>query len=271
MEIGEAVAIQMVELEMEEFCKGVKVKQSGSAVIDDIKGGKGSPDTLRQNMIAATMPEPARAGAAPPWDLFACDPATFPYQSHHLIPEKQLPKHAVCTWLTDSPKQKHAKYVLAADTKYDTNGAANGYFMPFASTTNEWVTTTSGTRRDKICCEMMRRTRMQLHQGPHSMRDYLEEEEIETAGYKKMVSDFLTRIFESFEKHVDSCTPCKNKASPKIEVQPLDAAVDQMHTASALLEALTQSQRIFVSKRAANYFKDHQKNGVLMHPTVPFV
>jgi hypothetical protein len=54
-------------------------------------------------------------------------------------------------------------------------------------------------------------------------------------------------------------------------VQPLDALVRQMNVVSSLLKDLLVAQRIFVSRRAAGYFKLHRKGGVLIHPNKPFV
>lgn len=273
MEIGEAVGILTGELSADPYCGKQKVQESGSVVINGIKGGVGSAETLRSNMLGAHMTEPKKPGMqAKGWNLFDCDSSTFPYQSHHLVPEKQLPDHPVTVWLTDSPNEQHPEYVLEKDTGYDTNGAENGYFMPFASTTHQWNATSSGDKHVKIAFEMMRRTHLQLHQGPHSFTDYLEEvDDVETAGYKSQVEAFLTLIYERGELHVTQCDHCKSQASPKIKVQPLAATVRQVNRASALLKSLLVSQRIFVSRRAADYFDAHRTGNTLMHPTVPFV
>ncbi len=273
MEIGEAVAVLAKELAADPYCGGKKMTGGGTAVIDGIKGGVGDPAVLREHMLGAHKSEPAKpAKLGAEWDLCDCGTSTFPYQSHHLIPEKQLPGHKVTVWLTDAPKKEHPKYVLSGDTNYDTNAAENGYFMPFACTTHQWNATSSAIRRGRICFEMMRRTRIQLHQGPHSFTDYLEEDDIETAGYKRMVERFLNMIYDRGELHLElPCEICRKQASPKIKVQPLEAIVLQMHRVAGLLKILTDSQRIFVSRRAAGYFKLHNVKGKVQHPAEPFV
>ena len=273
MEINEAVSALMSDLEGDPYCNDEDdLDESGKVVIDDIKGGVGSAETLKTNMLGASMEEPAKPSVCKHgWNLFDCGTDTFPYQSHHLVPEKQLPKHVVTVWLTDSPKQKHPKYELKKDTSYDTNAAENGYFMPFASTTHQWYSASGAVTRGKVCYEMMRRVQIQLHQGPHSSRDYLEEPDIETAGYKQQVSEFLTMIFQRGGQHYEECKKCKSKASPRIKVRPLNAIVRQMYTASELLKVLLVAQRIFVSKRAALYFSKNHVGGVIVHPSTPFV
>jgi hypothetical protein len=275
-EIVHGMSALLSELDADPYCDEKKVKQSGEAIIDGVKGKEGNALTLKENMVKAGMPtpkDPPELAKGP--NLFRCAKRIFPPQTHHLIPEKQLPTHPVTAWLTDSPpaKVKHDTYVLEADTKYDTNGAENGYFMPYASTTHQWNSKSNMFTRAKVCYEMMRRTRIQLHQGPHSKKKYLEEiTDVETEGYKTQVIDFLDLLDERAELHVDGCKECKGrKKGGKIPVQPLDALVRQMNTVSSLLHDLLIAQRIFVSRRAASYFKLNRQGGILVHPRKPFV
>lgn len=275
MEVTEAVAALTTVLDASPWCDDKKNPNPGwKVVIHDIKQGVGDPEVLRQNLVKAGTKEPAKPPALDDgWHLFKCGPSTYPFQSHHLIPEKQLPDHPVTVWLTDSPKKEHDEYVLSSDTPYDTNGAKNGYFMPFAATTHQWVNASTPARRAALCFEMMRLTTIQLHQGPHSFKDYAKDKgevlDIETPGYKAQVKDFLDLIASRTANHVKKCEVCKSQASPKIKVQPLEATVHHMNEASGLLRQLVDSWRIFVSERAFNYFVAHQKKRQIVHPSTP--
>lgn len=276
MELLEKVAIGLAKaIQDDEYCGKKKSQSEGwKAVIEGLQGGKGDPAVLRTNLLAEGQPDPVQGGRprrlADGWDLFDCDGSRFPYQSHHLVPEKQLPKHKVTFWLIKESGKSHPKYKLAADTNYDTNGAMNGYFMPFASTTHQWSNASSSDRKSKICEEMMRRTKIQLHQGPHSYRDYLEEEDIETAGYKDMVEQLLDVVYDRTEVHVETCEVCKGQGTPA-EVQPLEAVVKHVNRVSKTLKGLLVLNRIFVSQRAADYFNKYREGGFLLHPSEPLV
>jgi hypothetical protein len=286
MELKEALRKLTIATGPNAFCKKKDTgDESGTVVIDGIKGS-GDAETLRTNMknVGTTIfragiktpypPDPKTRPDPEGWDLFSCDKTVFPYQTHHLIPEKQLPDHAVTVWLTDSPKEEHPTYKLTQDTRYDTNAAENGYFMPFAATTHQWKKTKSGAKHSAICYEMMRRTELQLHQGPHSRRNYtdhLEQEGIETAPYKGAVDQLLTLLAARTEQHVKACEACKGEASPKIQVRPLLSVVRFTHYVSELLKTMTIANRIFVSKRSAAYFDTYRKGGIIMHPTTAFV
>ena len=130
MQLGEACAIAVVKQE-EPLCNPDEVDPGNwTAVIDDIKGGVGSADELMKNMVAdGKGPPDYPARKAELADLFQCGVSTFPCQTHHLIPERQLPDHPVTAWLTDAPKSKckDKEYELAGDTSYDTNGACSFY------------------------------------------------------------------------------------------------------------------------------------------------
>jgi A nuclease family of the HNH/ENDO VII superfamily with conserved AHH len=277
MEITEATSALMSDTDDKDaYCGGKKVSESGDAVIDGVNGKAGNAQTLKTNMLKANIPavkEPPKLAKGP--NLFRCSKRTFPPQTHHLIPEKQLPTHTVTAWLTASPpaKVKHKIYVLDGDTKYDTNGAENGYFMPYASTTHQWESKSGAVTRAKVCFEMMRRTRIQLHQGPHSKTDYNEDiDDVETEGYKQQVIEFLDLIAERADQHVLQCDECKGKKKDgRILVQPLDALVRQVNLASSLLKALLEMPRIWVSRRAAGYYRRNHKGDMLVHPAKPFV
>jgi hypothetical protein len=199
---------------------------------------------------------------SPPWDLESCSYNKHPWQAHHLVPEKQLPKHAVCVWLTDSPKIQDKNYELSSDTDYDTNHGFNGKFMPFASNTIQWKKFKGNSiKQSQVCNRMMELTNKQLHQGPHSKCDYGEDLEVETAGYKKKVDDLLDIIHGRTFAHVQGCDVCKEKQSgSKIKVQPLQRVVDHMYRVSYILDMLIESRRIWVSKRAYRYSIEFEKN-----------
>jgi hypothetical protein len=193
----------------------------------------------------------------------------LPVPSHHLVPEKFLPNHAVTAFLAKNPKKKHPEFELESDTSYDTNHALNGYFMPFASTTAQWLATSKAGEQDAICFEMMRRTRRQLHQGRHSHTDYLEEvDNVETAGYKSMVDTLLKVVAKRTLVHYKACPVCKSEGPP-YKVQPLEAVVRQMYRVSKTLQGLLHLNRIFVSRRAADYFAKYRQGSILAHPSKP--
>ena len=276
MQLGEAIALTTVTQE-EPKCnpKSVDTK-SWKAVIDKIKGGEGSASALLENMSKEGFEPPEyprrKSGLA---DLFQCTRSSFPCQTHHLIPEKQLPDHNVTAWLTDSPKSKckHKEYKMTGDTEYDTNGAKNGYYMPFASTTYQWNVAKTAQLKNKICFEMMRLTKLQLHQGRHSMsKDYGEDPDVEDfSPYKKQVEEFLSEIERQVTTHVDSCVAnCKKNGKEKIP--PLASTVRMVEQASFLLKVLLQRGKIVVSARAGAYRNKYAPSGEgYKHPSTPFV
>lgn len=274
-DIGEAVKIAGVTQE-KPSCNPDNTDTSGwKAVIDGIKGGEGSASKLLDNMVAQGFDPPEypskKSGLA---DLFECSPNIFPCQTHHLIPEKFLPGHPVTAWLTDSPKNgcENEEFKLSGDTEYDTNGARNGYYMPFASTTYQWNNTANATLRKKICFEMMRLTKTQLHQGPHSKsKDYGEEEDVEEySPYKKQVEIFLDEIDRQVTSHVKKCTDGCQK-SGKENIPPLFSTVAMVEQVSHLLKVLLKRGEIVVSGRAGAYRNKYAKGGRYTHPTEPFV
>src|SRR6267378_5095087 len=282
-EFLEAVAI-LLEARLKDdpyTCEQKPESKGWKANIHELDGGLGNPAVLRKNILAADVFDPIDVAAGRPtkgpqggWDLNDCDGTHFPYQSHHLVPKKQLSKHQVTLWLIKNSGTSHPKYKLASDTNYNTDNADNGYFMPFASTTDQWVS--RPTKHNQICFEMMRRAKRQLHQGSHSETDYLEGEEgnVEHAGYKKMDKRLLEVIYKRTEKrialHVETCKDCKQKPKP-LKVQPLEVVVRDTYRVSGMLKGLLRLNKVFVSRRAANYFRRYAQNGRLVHPANPLV
>jgi hypothetical protein len=274
--LEKVAALLEARLQDEPYCDKQKSNSTGwKANIHEVDGGQGDPAVLRRHLLDAGVTDPVSGGKpralAAGWDLHDCDGSHFPYQSHHLVPKKQLGKHQVTFWLIKNSGQTHPDFKLAADTTYDTDSDRNGYFMPFASTTHQWKTM-GATRHEDVCYEMMRRARRQLHQGGHSEQDFLEddEENVEHAGYKKMVSRLLDVVSQRTDDHVKGCKVCKSQGTP-VEVQPLEAVVRHMYRVAGMLKGLLHVNRIFVSQRAADYFRDHSKGGRLVPPATPFV
>jgi hypothetical protein len=259
----------------DKVCEGKRILGRKWTVYIDGINGEGDAETLKTNMLNGFYTAPATKGFRPrqikgEWDLTDCDPFFFPCQTHHLVPEKQLPKHPVTVWLAKNSKVKHPDYKLAEDTNYDTNHALNGYFLPFASTTYQWTHTTSAKKKHLIRFEMMRRTHRQLHQSRHSKTDYLEDLNIETSGYKEMVDLLLDVVAKRAEDHVKACKPCKGKGPP-YEVQPSETVVRQVYRVGKTLQGLIALNKIFVSRAAANYYRANCKAGKFSHPTTPYI
>lgn len=259
MDIGEAAGIYTEHAKADDYCDNKKIKPpSGDLCISKIKG-KPTAAKLRGNMLDKGLREPIH----PPkkngrWDLKECNGSVFPYQTHHLIPKAHLPKHRVCVWLATNPKKKHPEYELEADTNFNTDHWRNGYFMPFASNTHQWKSTSSSTKKDQICEEMMERTGIQLHQSGHTATDYLADEKdngMVTKGYLTMIDSFLNMIFTRTKNHVARCQVCQQQSSGKTKVQPLESVVRHMYMISQLTKGLIKGNRIFVSQRAANFYK----------------
>lgn len=262
MEILEAVNVTTVALSKDAYCKFEDSPDpQWEAVIHTIKGKKGDPVVLRQSMLDVELLDPEPPPPGPPWDLKKCHTTSFPYQTHHLIPKALLPDHEVCVWLTDSPKNNPTEYQLKADTNYSIDHWRNGMFMPFVSNMRQWQKAGDESTKELVAFEVMRRAKIQLHQGSHSAEDFLELEDVETAGYNTMVEKLLLLVSVRTLNHVETCDECK--AEGKKKVRPLLSLVRHTHMVSARLENLLSSWRIFVSKRAAHYFaryRDKKKN-----------
>lgn len=280
--LGVAVLVGKKQEEPKCNPKNTKTK-NWKAVLDGIKGCEGSPSDLKNNMDKKSIPNyPSQLEKG--WNLFECSQNTFPTQTHHLIPEKMVPKHPVSTMLTDSPNgdakngakelasknnKEYKEYKLKGDTTYDTNGKRNGYFMPFAATTHQWHA--KPAKQMKVCFEMMRLTNKQLHQGKHSKTDYMEQTEVETDGYNTQAEEFLNEIYQQIVDHieVEKCEVCKKKNS--IEIEPLMSTVKMMEQASFLMKVLTMRNSVAVSRRAGMYIASNSKTGKLIHPGTPYV
>lgn len=260
MELGEIVAFEK-EVNKAQFCENSQTTGENpgwSVVIDGIKG-KGDPGILAENLVDVGVKKPRKPPRKPyGWDLKKCNTTTFPWQAHHLVPEKLLPDHEVTVFLAVKSKKKHKKYVLEFDTNYDTNDGLNGRFMPFASTTHQWKEAGASAKKKKqVCYTMMQKTQRQLHQGPHSHTDYSEDPNTESSGYKTAVKKLLKIIYKSTLKHVDICDDCKGKKKGnKTKIRPLESTVNHVHQASDILENLIIDDKIWVSKRAAMFYAE---------------
>jgi hypothetical protein len=260
MEIGEALGTLQVEIDKDEYCGGEQKENHGWKSRIDSFGATPTPAQLCENMKNAGLDppeEPEKKGAF--WDLDDCRRHRYPFQTHHLIPKKHLPKNKVCVWLTDK-WTKDPKYQLAEDSNFDTDHPQNGYYMPFATNTYQWKHAKSEIDKAQACTEMMTRTCVQLHQGSHTAEVYADEiEDIETGGYLTTIDDLLELVDGGMFVHVKTCDVCKKKASGKIKVQPLESAVNQTYRVAQLTKGLIDSNRIFVSERAAEFWKLNPK------------
>jgi hypothetical protein len=263
MDIGEAVTVTLGGLSdsKEKFCGSNPTDPPAwTARVDGYKGFEATPEELLSNMRIAKKaipdPPPKKAGTES-WDLFQCDAHTFPCQSHHVIPKKYLPKLDVCVWLT-SDWTKHPKYQLESDAPFDTDGALNGYNMPFASNTAQWEDAGSNSgKQQKVCFEMMRRVGIQLHQGSHTATNYGEEDGIEMMGYLTFIKELLKIVFDETLKHVDKCETCKKDGSGgKIKVAPIESVAKHVYGVAGTTLTALKSNYIFVSKRAYEYWKE---------------
>src|SRR5262249_43082997 len=154
-------------------CEGEKKHdplQTGPNLIDGYTGTP-TPENLLKNMEKhnkrdgsppiPTLPETAADGS---WDIDKCGLSTFPFQTHHIIPKKYLPKQAVCLWLTEKYTD-NPEYQLEKDTKYSTDHSNNGYCLPFASTTSQWQKASTPEKKSAAATLLMSKTKKQLHQG----------------------------------------------------------------------------------------------------------
>ena len=217
-----------------------------------------TPERLYQNMVDAEVELPDK----PPrkkglWDLYKCTEFAFPFQSHHLIPKKHLPKRDVCMWLAKQFNGK--KYKLTGSTDYDTDDAQNGMPLPFVSTTYQWNRATTEAKKSNVCNWMMHLTKLQLHQGSHTYKDYGEEAELhatEKTGYLGAVNQLLETVHNEALAHYKVCDDCKSQGTANpVEIRPLRAVVAHMYQVSMLMGQIITSRKRFVSRRAANYVK----------------
>lgn len=259
MELNEAVGQMEIVTSEKPMCQQkdepenrgwkCRIGPSGSPGDEDAP----TPERLYANMKSAevALPDPpARKQGL--WDLFQCTPDRYPFQSHHLIPKKHLPKKAVCVWLAKNAANK--QYKLTESTNYDTDDARNGMPLPFASTTYQWVN--GSPAQDRICNLMMYLTQRQLHQGQHTYTDYGEEESLhakEWPGYLGAVDRLLDVVHGQMICHMRVCEHCKKNAGPPLSVRPLERVVEAMHQVSQLIGGMITARTIFVSRRASQY------------------
>jgi len=261
MELKEESAFSKKLEDQKLFCDKSENKgeDPGWTVIIDGINGAGDPGILADNIPKVYESKPEKPGKlALGWNLKKCNTKAFPWQAHHLIPEKLLPEHQVCFFLAKNSKKKNPKYILEFDTNYDTNDGLNGRFMPFASTTHQWKEAgESVAKKRDICDEMMKRTQRQLHQGPHSDTDYGEDLDTETKGYKQTVKDLLGIVYKATLKHVDICDECKGKKKGnKRKIRPLESSVQHVHQAADIMERLIVNDKVFVSRKAALFYAE---------------
>jgi len=261
VEIGEEIAVLMGAMTKDPLCQlkdepenqgwQCRIGESGSPGDLDAP----TPERLYSNMKKAGAPLPSD----PPrkeglWDLSKCTPSCHPFQSHHLIPKKHLPKKDVCVWLAKNAA--NSQWELTESTNYDTDDARNGLALPFASTTYQWEHASSPADQSKICNEMMYRTGKQLHQGSHTYTEYGEEDSLhanEKKGYLGAVDDLLKMINGQTLSHVQVCEECKKNDTTPRKVRPLRRIVESVHQVSALMMSIITSRKRFVSRRAASY------------------
>ena len=88
---------------------------------------------------------------------------------------------------------------------------------------------------------------------------------VETGGYKTEVKKLLNIVMERTEAHVEGCDVCKSESDGEMKVQPRKSVV------SNVMKGLLKYNRIFVSKRASNYFDENRDGGVIKHSKAPFI
>lgn len=263
MDLGEAIAMfeTSLELKNENYCDGIKHNppQAGPNLIDGLTG-RPTPDNLLESMKRHNKSDgsphipklPPKMTGSDLWDVEQCDPDTFPWQTHHIIPKKFLPEQDVCVWLTKE-WTKDPNYQLAEDTRYSTDHAKNGYCMPFVSTSYQWKKAKNDTAKNEAAFLMMTRTKKQLHQGNHNKQDFDEEDEIELEQYLESIKALLKRIHNSALDHTDFCKPCKQDGKKKI--QPLHRIMDQVDLVSLITKLRIDANKVFVSQRAYDFYK----------------
>ncbi|HET6763125.1 MAG TPA: AHH domain-containing protein [Longimicrobiaceae bacterium] len=214
----------------------------------------------KHDRFVPQKPAPGKKGSG--WDISKCSKASFPFQTHHLIPKGHLPTHAVCTWLTKA-YTKDEKFQIKVDNNYDTDHANNGYCMPFASTTLQWMKAGENeTKQRQVAFQMMEKTGIQLHQGSHAYGGFGGEQgDVEVEGYLQAVDALLNRIHRASVLHVKKCEVCK-QGDGKPNVEPVVSVVRHMDQASRVLKARIDANQIFVSEIASQWHRQ-QSTGVV--------
>ncbi len=274
MQIGEQVAMVMVFMDEDKTPLCDKKEESENNGWKCRVGKNGDPGDLGvptakrlyDNMVSdgAWIPSKPKK-ISRKWDLDKCNATTYPFQSHHLIPKMHLPDHDVCVWL--AKKAASSEWELTESTNYDTDDARNGQPLPFASTTYQWNESknldpaSKETEQSRICSKMMQVTKKQLHQGQHTKDDFGEQDNLhadEEPGYLGAVDQLLKVVNGQTLNHVVLCPECKKSTSPPKKVRPLPRVVLAMHQVSSAMEAIINSKKRFVSKRAAEYWQIHR-------------
>ena len=102
MELKELVALENYLKNKKDFCDKTENQgeNPGWKVIIDGINGVGDPKILAENIPKVGESKPKKPGKlALGWNLKKCNTTNFPWQAHHLVPEKLLPKHQVCFFL----------------------------------------------------------------------------------------------------------------------------------------------------------------------------
>lgn len=272
MEIGEAVAKFEADLGERTLCNPPGEAAAGhTAQIKELAGPPPTGTRLADNMVAHGVRKPA-----PPLDggrlrLTRCDRDSFPAQAHHLIPKDHLPRHGVCAFL--SAKYTHNPGVrLEGDTAYETDDHRNGYFLPYASPLVEWRDHRKTPGEELVAFELMRRTERQIHEGPHSAVDFVDDDSLVTDGYLAAVDKLLRMIQGRAWRHAVFCRVCCPSPARPLKLPPPRWVAGAMHDASACLATMIQSDRIFVSRRAAEYFlRFRNRAGTVVHAAEPLL
>ena len=90
-EIIEAISMLASTMDADEYCEKSDPNVKGGKVeLHTLKGYTADPAVLKDEMTGAGETEPNPAGTSAPWDLKKCNTATFPFQTHHLIPKATL-------------------------------------------------------------------------------------------------------------------------------------------------------------------------------------
>lgn len=173
-------------------------------------------------------------------------PTQWPSQAHHLIPHLTLIDHPVAGWL-----QTGGQSIMWGDTKYNVDHRHNGKWLPYASALPEWKTNTPAQNR-KLLFDLMARSGLQIHQGPHSG---LENYGVGEVSYKQCVNKYLDKInvhSNSHYKRTPACADCAGNSKAG-KVPPRANTVRFVDKASEVLWQDITASRIFVSRIAAEF------------------
>lgn len=240
-QMGEGVAFLAREVEREQECEHPDEKVVWKCKLD------GKSSSLEKNLWDhCGVPKPANV---PSVKLVTY--SSWPSQAHHLIPWQQLRKHPITQWLAEKPPKAPAR--LWADNDYSVDHGMNGKFMPYVAALAEWKHA-NGAEKQELAEVVMGAAGIQLHQGPHSYKEY----GVGEAGYKTRVAEYLQYIHRETLNHYHgppACEDCAEKAQAK-KLPPRRNVVRFVDRASSRLEIDINMGRIFVSRRAASFAGD---------------